>query len=77
MGGANQFWNSSNKRVNVNICGQVSSFYQNLCRYQVLYVVVLWLLSYVSSNDKKKKKKKEHHGQNAKINFFYNLAKKW
>ena len=30
MGGANQFRNSSGKRVNVNtcICGQVSSFYR-------------------------------------------------
>ena len=47
MGGANQFRNSSSKRVNVNICRQVSIFYRNLCRYQVSYVVVLWLLSYV------------------------------
>ena len=33
-------------------------------------------------NDKKKKEEeeeeeKEHHGQNAKIKFCYNLAKKW
>ena len=48
MGGGNKYRNSSSKRVNVSICGRVPSFYRNLCRYQVLYVVVLWLLSYVT-----------------------------
>ena len=43
------------KRVNVNICGQVSSFYRKLCRYQVLYVVVYTIVSELREfNDKKK-----------------------
>ena len=49
MGGANQYRNSSSKRVKINICGLFPSFYRNLCSYQVSCVVVLWLLSYVSS----------------------------
>ena len=59
MGGANSFRNSSSKRVNVNVCGQVSSFYRNLCRYQVLYVVVLWLLSYVSSTTRRRRRRRK------------------
>ena len=54
MGGANQYRNSSSKRVKVNICGRFPSFYRNLCSYHVSYVVVVIELR--KFNDKKKKK---------------------
>ena len=52
MGGANQYRHSSSKRVNVNICERVPSFYQNLCRYQVSCIELR------EFNNKKKKMKK-------------------
>ena len=39
---------SGSQRVNMKIWGGVPSFYQNLSTYQVSYLLVLQLLSYVS-----------------------------
>ena len=45
------------KRVNVNICEQVPSFYRNvqIPSFIHMYVAILWLLSYVSSMTRRKK----------------------
>ena len=57
MGGANQFRNSSSKKVNVNICGQVSSFYipkpVQIPSFVCSGTMVIELREF---NDKKKKK---------------------
>ena len=68
MGGANQYQHSSSKRVNVNICGRVPSFYRNLYRYQVSCVVVLWVIELREFNDEKKKNNMD---KNAKLDIIW------
>ena len=58
MGGADQYRCSSSKRVNIKNCGHLFSF-----KYQVLYLLVLQLLSYVSVQQQEE----VEHGQDAII----------
>ena len=70
MGGANQFRNSSSKRVNVIF---VDNFLASTKPVQIpsLFAVVLWLLSYASSTTRRRRKRTPW------TKFFYNLAKRY
>ena len=69
MAGTDNHWNSGNRRVNMKIWGGVPSFNRNLSNHQILCLLVLRLLSYVSSRRRRRRK----HGQNGKNIFGYNI----
>ena len=73
MGGANQYRHSCSKRV--NICGRVPSFY--ILKHVQIPSFVCNGTIVIELSEFNNKKKKEHHGHNEKIEFHYNLPKKW
>ena len=58
MGGANQYWYSSSKRVKVKFCGRLPRFNEFLSRHQVSCLLVATTVIGLREFKEKKEKKK-------------------